>query len=213
MASRSPRTLADALREFVRHFSARVLLTWAAVALIAKVVIGEWSWWNLVVAAVIVAAQPFVEWIIHVTVLHAKPVNLKGRSLDTIVARDHRLHHTDPRDIPLIFIPSRWVIYLVVIATAISLLVPGLGNKATAWLIFSLCALTYEWVHFLIHTDYKPKTRAFRHVYSSHRLHHYRSEKFWFGVTNDLGDRVLGTAPQKDDVPVSKTARDIARSE
>lgn len=209
MASKSPRNLKDAFREFVHHFSPRVLLIWAFAALVAKIVIGEWTWSNLLIAVIIVAAQPFVEWVIHTSLLHAKPVELKGRSFDTIVARDHRLHHSDPRDIPLIFIPNRWVIYLVVIATAISAVIPGAGNKASAWLVFSLCALTYEWVHFLIHTDYKPKTRLFRHVYSSHRLHHFRNEKYWFGVTNDLGDRVLGTAPNKEDVPVSKTARDI----
>lgn len=212
MASKSPRTLGQAEQEFVKHFSPRLLIAWALIALAVRVVIGDWSWINLVVLVAIVAAQPFVEWVIHVTVLHAKPVEVKGRSFDTIVAQDHRAHHKDPRDIPLIFIPKRWVIYLVVGATVISAVIPGMGNKAMAWLVFSLCALTYEWVHFLIHTDYKPKTRLFRHTYSSHRLHHYRSEKYWFGVTNDLGDRVLGTAPAKEDVPVSKTARDIARS-
>ena len=46
-------------------------------------------------------------------------------------------------------------------------------------------------------------------LYNHHRLHHYRNEQYWFGITNTLGDQVLGTAPDKDDVPVSKTAKNL----
>ena len=45
----------------------------------ALVVHGRWSWGQLVVAAALVSAQPFVEWLIHVYVLHAKPVEEKDR--------------------------------------------------------------------------------------------------------------------------------------
>ena len=70
-------------------------------------------------------------------------------------------------------------------------------------------ALLYEWSHFLIHTDYKPKTRAYRHLYDNHRWHHYRNEHYWFGITSTIGDQVLRTAPGRDDVPVSATAKSL----
>jgi hypothetical protein len=60
-------------------------------------------------------------------------------------------------------------------------------------------------VHFLIHTDYKPRTAAYRRLYTGHRLHHYRNENYWFGVSRRLGDTVLRTDPAKDDVPLSPT--------
>jgi len=212
MAPSSPRDLSAARREFITHFSPRFLLSWLAVALVVRVIVGQWSWTNVVVLVVVIASQPFVEWVIHVFLLHARPRKVFGREIDTIVAQDHRAHHQDPRDIPLIFIPRRWLMYLFVGSTVISLLIPGMGNKATAWFVTSAAALVYEWTHFLIHTDYKPKTRIFRHIYNSHRWHHYRNEQYWFGVTSDIGDRVLGTAPDKDEVPVSKTARNLADS-
>ena len=46
----------------------------------------------------------------------------------------------------------------------------------------------------------------------AHRLHHYRNENYWMGVTNHLGDHVLGTFPNKDDVPVSPTAKTLGIS-
>jgi sterol desaturase/sphingolipid hydroxylase (fatty acid hydroxylase superfamily) len=61
-------------------------------------------------------------------------------------------------------------------------------------------------VHFLIHSTYRPKGWYYRYIYRAHRLHHFRNENYWFGVTVHLGDHVLRTFPGKDDVPVSATA-------
>jgi hypothetical protein len=66
--------------------------------------------------------------------------------------------------------------------------------------------LAYEWIHFLIHSSYKPKRWYYRYVYKAHRLHHFRNENYWFGVTVHLADHVLRTFPEKDAVPVSPTA-------
>ena len=65
----------------------------------------------------------------------------------------------------------------------------------------------YEWVHFLIHTDYKPKSAFYRKLYQGHRLHHFRNENYWYGVSRRFGDQVLGTNPSKNDVPLSPTVK------
>jgi sterol desaturase/sphingolipid hydroxylase (fatty acid hydroxylase superfamily) len=67
----------------------------------------------------------------------------------------------------------------------------------------------YEWTHFLIHSTYRPHTALYRGVWRAHRLHHFRNERYWFGVTTHLGDRVLQTYPAKDAVPLSTTARTL----
>jgi sterol desaturase/sphingolipid hydroxylase (fatty acid hydroxylase superfamily) len=77
-------------------------------------------------------------------------------------------------------------------------------------LFFSL-ALNYEWVHFLIHTAYVPRTRFYRRLWRNHRLHHYKNEHYWYGVTMLSGDRLLQTLPIAD-VPRSETCRMLARS-
>lgn len=42
-----------------------------------------------------------------------------------------------------------------------------------------------------------------------HRLHHYKNEEYWYGVSLHLADRLLGTLPSADSVPRSPTARDL----
>ena len=70
--------------------------------------------------------------------------------------------------------------------------------------------LTYEWIHYLVHTDYKPRTRAYRAVYLHHRLHHFKNENYWLTVTTaNTADRIFGTAPDPSAVPTSPTARNL----
>ncbi|MFN8126788.1 MAG: sterol desaturase family protein [Candidatus Nanopelagicales bacterium] len=207
--SRLARTLPEGVRQFLGFTSPRILLTCLVLAVVARLWVGDYAWSNLIWFAVVIVIQPFLEWFLHVFVLHAKPVELAGREFDTVVARDHRAHHADPRDLPLIFIPLRWCIYLVLSVLLIGLLIPTWSGRTSFWVAAFAMAVAYEWSHFLIHTDYKPKTRAYRHLYTNHRLHHFRNEKYWFGITNTLGDRILRTAPDKNDVPVSPTARNL----
>ena len=74
---------------------------------------------------------------------------------------------------------------------------------------FSLLML-YEWTHFLIHSPYRPQSAAYRYVWRAHRLHHFKNENYWFGVTVHLADHVLGTFPEKSAVPTSPTCRTLA---
>ena len=127
-----PRTLPEARRQFVKHRSPRILMACLALAVLVRVFVGDFTWWNVVPFVAVVAVQPFLEWTLHV-----------------------------------------------------------------------------EWSHFLIHTDYKPKTRPYRHLYDNHRWHHYRNEHYWFGITSTIGDQVLRTAPGRDEVPVSATAKSL----
>jgi hypothetical protein len=204
-----PRTLAEARREFLHHLSPRILLACLALALILRTVVGEFSWWNVLPFVAVVAAQPFLEWTIRVFILHARPKQIAGRTFDSVVARDHRLHHQDPRDLPLIFIPFRWVGYLIGSVLLGGLLIPEWPMRTSFYVAAFAMAVIYEWSHFLIHTDYKPKTRMYRHLYDNHRWHHYRNEHYWFGITSTVGDQVLRTAPGRDDVPVSRTAKNL----
>ncbi len=70
----------------------------------------------------------------------------------------------------------------------------GLG---LSFLVFvGVLGLGYEWCHYLIHSDYKPKTGLYRAIWKNHRQHHYKNEHYWFTVTSaGTADRVLGTRP------------------
>jgi hypothetical protein len=54
-----------------------------------------------------------------------------------------------------------------------------------------------------------PKTRWYRSIWRNHRLHHFKHEGYWMGITSRTGDRVLGTDPDPRSVPKSPTARTL----
>ncbi|MGH7286829.1 MAG: sterol desaturase family protein [Myxococcota bacterium] len=56
-----------------------------------------------------------------------------------------------------------------------------------------LLALRYEWIHFLIHTRYRPRTSWSRRLWRNRLRHHFRNERHWYGVTMLAADRLLGT--------------------
>ena len=175
---------------------------------------GDWGVWDLVPITVILLAHPFVEWIIHVFVLHHRPRRVLGVRWDYHSARYHRLHHRDPWDI-------RWVVAPVSLFIAGSVsgallfwpLSPSLGVWATAMIVVATLTTAYEWVHFLIHTSYRPRHALYRRWWRLHRLHHYKNEKYWMGVTRHFGDIVLGTLPDPSSVETSKTARTLGLDE
>ena len=56
--------------------------------------------------------------------------------------------------------------------------------------------LGYEWTHYLVHSDYRPRSAWYRSVWRNHRLHHYKNEHYWFTVTSaGTADRLFGTYP------------------
>ena len=57
---------------------------------------------------------------------------------------------------------------------------------------------------------YRPRTWWFRRLWRNHRLHHFRNERHWYGVTMLAADRVLGTAGDERSVPLSATARTLS---
>lgn len=203
------RTLREALRAFSRHGSPWLLLAVIAAAAAGMLVHGHWRWAQLVVVIAVAVAQPFVEWLVHVLVLHARPRQVGPVTLDLYQARKHRAHHADPRDLDILLIPLRGHVAGAVVVAVVCLLLPDAATRLALVLAVGAGSLGYEWVHFLIHTDYKPRGAAYRRLYVHHRLHHYRNENHWFGVSRRLGDQVLGTCPSKADVPLSATCLDL----
>ena len=205
--------LADEARTFLRHPNSRLLLAATAVALAVRVALGGWRAGDLVVAAVILALEPLTEWLIHVFLLHARPKTIAGRTYDSLLARKHRAHHADPRDVDLIFVPARVLRGALPGALVLyGLLLRDLRLASTAVLTSYAMLTLYEWTHFLIHSRYLPKSRYYRYIWRAHRLHHFRNEHYWFGVTIHLADHALRTFPERDAVPLSPTARTLGVS-
>lgn len=201
--------LTAAAREFVRHPSPWIIGTLLLGAIAARIVVADWTWADALVPLVMLALFPVLEWMIHVFILHWRPKRIAGLTLDPLLARKHRAHHGDPRNIPLDFIPAPVFLWLVPLLLAVALLaIPRVELGLTFLVVITALGLGYEWTHFLIHTDYKPKTALYKATWRHHRNHHYRNEHYWFTVTTSgTADRIFGTEPDPDTVEKSPTAK------
>ena len=204
-------SLADAGREFSTHPSPWLIGAVLTGALTARIMVGDWQLTDALVPLVMLAFFPFFEWLVHVFILHWRPRRLGTVTIDPLLARKHREHHVDPRQVPLIFIPWRALLWVLPVSVTIALLAfprPGLG---LTYLVFlGVLGLGYEWCHYLIHSDYKPKTRPYRAIWRNHRQHHFKNEHYWFTVTSaGTADRVLGTYPDAATVASSPTAKNL----
>ena len=196
---------------FIRYSSPALLILMTAGALIIRLMLGNFTLWDLLIPMVVIAIQPVVEWLIHVFILHFKPRKIFGYKFDFHAGRLHRAHHRAPWQLGLIFIPKlTGVIGLIIAATVWSLLLPTYYLVATAMLSTLTMTLVYEWIHYLTHTNYQPKTEFYRRRWRYHRLHHFKNENYWMGVTSHHGDRLLGTFPSDPKkVAKSKTSRTL----
>ena len=203
-------TLRTAFGIFAGTISLRLIAPMLVAATAVRLALGGWSWGDLVVVGVILGMEPFTEWVIHISVLHFKPVKFRGRTFDPIVARKHRAHHMEPKIIKLVLIPKGVLLRLLVFSVPLYYLVtPTWREAVTAMVTAYAMLLTYEWTHFLIHSSYTAKSWYYRYIWRAHRLHHYKNEKYWFGVTIHAADHLLRTFPERDAVETSPTARTL----
>jgi hypothetical protein len=204
-------SLADAAREFWKHPSPWMIGATLLVALTLRIVVGDWQYTDAVVPLAMLAVFPFFEWIVHVFVLHWRPRRVGPVTIDSLLARKHREHHVDPREVPLIFIPWPALLWVLPVAVAIAVLAfPRAGLGLTYLVFVSVIGLCYEWCHYLIHSDYKPKTAAYRAIWKNHRQHHFKNEHYWFTVTSSgTADRVFRTYPDAATVATSPTAKNL----
>jgi hypothetical protein len=206
-----PDRLLPAIQVFFHHASPRVLAALALAALGVRVVLGGWSAWDLVVVAGLLAFWPLQEWLIHVFILHYRPVTLFGRQLDFKVPKLHRAHHRNPWQLDLIFIPIHVFAYTpLTVGAAVLLGLPQPQLVATGLAAYYALSLHYEWTHFMIHTAYRPRLGYYQHLARNHLLHHFRNEHYWYGVSMLQADGWLGTAPDPERVPKSPTAMTLA---
>ena len=210
-ARRTNLTLGRAWRAFVAHPSPWLIGGVLVAAAVARGFVPRFSWTELVVPVALLALFPVIEWVVHVCILHWKPRHLGKVAVDSLLARKHRAHHADPRDIPLVFIPWQVELWLLPSYVVVALLLfpdPAAGLSflvAATGLMFG-----YEWVHYLVHSDYRPRSVWFRAVWRNHRLHHYKNEHYWFTVTTSgTADRLFGTCPEPSGVQSSPTVKSL----
>ncbi len=203
-------TLGETLASFFRRASPRVLAAQLLSAALLRPLAGPPGATDALIVAAIVVYWPIQEWLVHRFVLHARPRQLGPLRLDTGPARAHRRHHRDPRDLRWAVLPGRSMLVLVPLHLLFWWSVtPTLAAALTGIGAFSAATLVYEWIHFLCHAPYRPKSAYVRRVRAHHALHHFKNERYWHSFTVSALDRLFGTGPRPSAVPLSPHCRDL----
>ncbi|MBL4689587.1 MAG: sterol desaturase family protein [Nannocystaceae bacterium] len=203
-------TLLEAGLIFTRRGSPRRLVALVSVFAVARIVVGGLSAWDLLLVAAFVGLQPMTEWVVHTGILHWRPRKLGPLRIDTLLSSAHRAHHERPHDEAHWFIPFRSGFVGVVFAMVAGwILLPTMGLWLSMLFIVHAIALSYEWTHFLCHSSYRPQGRVYKRIWRFHRLHHFKNEHYWMGVTMHMGDLILGTRPDPKAVETSPTCRKL----
>jgi hypothetical protein len=206
----APSTFGETARSLYGHASPVILTILAFGFVLARVLMGNWSTADLVAPMVIVVMWPLLEWVLHVFLLHARPRNVFGKVIDLSVSRSHRLHHANPNDLSDISINLE--VYPVVVPLLVALTFwsfPSIELAVGALAVFFTLALHYEWNHFIGHVNWCPPLEYYRRRQRMHRLHHFRNEQLWWGVSTGIGDLLLGTAPDVKSVERSPTVDNV----
>jgi 4-hydroxysphinganine ceramide fatty acyl 2-hydroxylase len=192
------------LRLFLLHGSNTVLV------LLSAVIVLVWGvgWLGVPVWSVAVGALLFyvTEYSTHRFMFHAKPSRFAW-----LRAKQHRLHydhHVEPARLDLLFLPLWYVVPNLIVTGALAFAVlRNSGMVAGLVLGATLALLHYEWVHFVAHMPYVPKTAAGRWMKRYHLKHHFVNEKLWYGVSNPAMDVVYRTYRDPQDGTRSRTTR------
>ncbi len=214
-----PRDAGAAVRVFLSHPSTQLIALAALAAVAARVWLGHFTWIDAAVAAGILAYFPINEWLIHVFILHFKPVTLFGRRIDFYLPKTHRRHHAEPWNIDWIFIPRHvhaltFPMFAAIAAAAYAWGGEKIGGPVLSGVaVYLLLGLHYEWSHYLAHIPWCPNLAYYRARVREHRWHHFRNENYWWGVSMGMGDRIFGTAPAVKDAGASGTTATLGMNE
>lgn len=189
---------------FLRHGSNGLLFA-AVLALLAASAAGLT---HLFALAVLAGALAFFvsEYTTHRFLFHAKPSRVPF-----VLKLQHRLHydhHAEPARLDLLFLPPWFVLPVALAFFAAYFAAARRIDVALSLLLGSLCALFYyEWVHYVAHVDFVPKTRFGRWIKKYHLWHHFKNEHLWYGVTNPSMDFAGRTYRRVEDADRSGTTK------
>ena len=190
---------------FVRHGGVAVLLLGVAAEML--------GWLSGLVslqpAVIVVGALLFYlsEYGMHRFAFHAAP--LPWAPLRKLQHRLHYDHHVEPNRLDLLFLPLWFLVPNLAIAAGLFALLFGMLAANSALLGMMLAILHYEWVHYVAHIPYQPRTRLGRWIKQYHLRHHFISEKHWFGVSNPALDGMFRTFSGPAAAQKSSTTRNL----
>jgi 4-hydroxysphinganine ceramide fatty acyl 2-hydroxylase len=190
---------------FLRHGSN----IWLALGLAALIVCFAAGVLPFYLLWVVIGALSFYvsEYGFHRFGFHAEPSRFAF--VRKLQHRLHYDHHAEPDRLDLLFLPVWFLIPNLAVTALIFALLFGWSVVASAMFGVALAIFHYEWVHYVAHISYQPRTAFGCWIKQYHLRHHYISEKFWFGVSNPSMDLLGGTYKEAREVERSDTTRKL----
>jgi len=144
---------------FLRSRGGLIVLA-AVVAVVVRILLWPFTTRDWVIAGLIVAAWPTLEYVFHRWVFHEWSW--------TPFRKTHDRHHDEPTTET--GLPDLWVIGVYFLNSLLfALTTPGLYTAHAAVLVM---LSAYEFIHFSCHCDYDPKTHWGWSVRTNHLQHH-----------------------------------------
>lgn len=203
----------DIFSTYLTHSSVQFLFAALFLCVYAIDTLALWQSWPWVL--VVIASAPFFEWVTHKYTLHRPLTETPGFWRDYQI-RLHHGHHLHPERRDLQFAPISAIIAMFIQLYLSYALMVWLVSQPHETVLMPLLAslayyLVYEWVHLAHHTQsYKPLTGWGRSLRDAHMRHHFHNENYNWGITNGLGDVLLGTWKGTSDVEKSATAKKLS---
>ena len=142
----------------------------------------------------------------HRFLFHASPSDWGW--LRHLQHRLHYDHHLEPSRLDLLFLPIWFVVPNFTVTYLLAWAIVGDWQSALSVVLGAMLGLFhYEWVHYVAHIPYRPRTAFGRWMKKYHLWHHFKNEHYWFGVSNPVLDAVHRTYRDPEAVPRSTTAR------
>ncbi|HQT39305.1 MAG TPA: sterol desaturase family protein [Acidocella sp.] len=195
------------LLEFCKHGS-NLVLGLVVVLVAAMVASGFWPLhpWLFLLGALLFFTS---EYTFHRYAFHAPPMT-KVRFILKLQHRLHYDHHSEPNRLDLLFLPLWFVLPNLAFTGGLAWLIwPTAASVSTLLAGTSAAILYYEWVHFVAHIPYKPRTAWGRWIKKYHLWHHFKNEHLWFGVTNPSFDFIMHSYENVADASASATTRNL----
>eukprot|EP00277_Geminigera_cryophila_P030443 CAMPEP_0173063606 /NCGR_PEP_ID=MMETSP1102-20130122/4486_1 /TAXON_ID=49646 /ORGANISM="Geminigera sp., Strain Caron Lab Isolate" /LENGTH=198 /DNA_ID=CAMNT_0013930445 /DNA_START=426 /DNA_END=1022 /DNA_ORIENTATION=+ len=149
------------------------------------------GWDDALVVGVVGVFWAFQEWWLHKFLLHA-PFKWLGTNIH-VGHHDRAFYHVSIDSMSLVlpwFFTASLVLHLVLPAHL----------AMTATTTYTIMGLFYEFVHYLAHTKVQPKSKFLRNIKTHHMKHHLIDDRYWHTFSWTEIDRIMGTAPDKEEL-------------
>jgi sterol desaturase/sphingolipid hydroxylase (fatty acid hydroxylase superfamily) len=131
------------------------------------------------------------EYVMHRFLFHFRSKNKFAQKMVYLI---HGNHHDCPKDPMRLFMPIVPTFLFSVIYFGIFYLI--LGKACIIFLAgFNLGYLSYDFIHYSIHTFKPPKFLRF--IWTHHMKHHYQEQDKSYGVSTPFWDLIFHTMPKK----------------